>query len=239
MIKIAVCDDEAIAIQDLNTQIKCFMEKAGEKFSVSSFFSGESLLKQIFDDNIHFDVIFLDIQMKDINGIQTAKAIRKKFGDCKIVFVTALKEYVFDAFDVEATNYLIKPIENSKFFEVMEKILASTQSNEESFLTISKNNEIKKVSFHDIIYCEVCNHRVFIYEKNLFHEYPSKIETLEKLLSVDFFRCHRSYLVNLRHVNSYADGFICLPTGEKVPVAARRQKDFMKALLYFQRKEGF
>lgn len=237
MIKIAVCDDEVSAVQDLSNKIKLFMDSKGLEYTLSKFFSGESLFLDISINNVYFDAAFLDIRMNQMNGMDTAKEIRKASDKTSIIFVTALKEYVFDAFEVNAANYLVKPIEAQKLYRTLEKLVTSVSSIDNHFLTIHRSGEIRKVHFKDIMYCEVINHRVFLYEQNSTHEYESKIDDLEKELTDDFFRCHRSYIVNLKYVDSYSDGFAYLPSGEKIPIAIRRQQAFMKALLHNQRKE--
>ncbi len=234
MIKIAVCDDEISAIQNISNKIEFYLNKKGMDFSISKFLNGESLLS---NNNEYFDAVFLDIKMNKINGMDTAKAIRKDNDKTAIIFVTVLKEYVFDAFQVNAANYLIKPVQNEKLYAVLDKLVETTYSSANNYIVIHKSGEIKKVPYSDIIYCEVVNHHVFIYEKSNINEYGSKIDNLENEFNEDFFRCHRSYIVNLRYVNRYSDGFIYLPGGEKVPVATRRHQDFMKALLHYHRKE--
>lgn len=237
MIKIAVCDDEVSAVQELSDKIKLFMDSKGLEYTLSKFFSGESLLSDISIKNMYFDAVFLDIRMNQMNGMDTAKEIRKVNNKTNIIFVTALKDYVFDAFEVDAANYLVKPIEAQKLHWTLEKLVTSVSLTADCFLTIHKSGEIKKIPFTDIMYCEVVNHHVYIYEQNSTHEYGSKIDDLEKKLTGDFFRCHRSYLVNLKYIDSYSDGFAYLPSGEKIPIATRRQQAFMKSLLHYQRKE--
>lgn len=237
MIKIAICDDEVSAIQSLSNQIRCFMESKGCEFSLVKFMNGESLLFNILEQKVHFDAIFLDIRMSKMNGMDTAKEIRRAKNSTSIIFVTALKEYVFDAFDVNADNYLLKPIESLRLHRTLNKLIDDAFSSDTNFLTISKSGEVKKIPLADIMYCEVMNHRVFVYERNNTHEYNSKIQNLEQELTEDFFRCHRSYIVNLKYVESYSGDLAYLPSGEKIPVATRRQKAFMKALLHYQRKE--
>lgn len=237
MIKIAICDDEVSAVEDLCDKIKLFMNFKSLEYSLSKFFSGESLLSDIAIQNVYYDAVFLDIRMDKMNGMDTALEIRKANNKTNIIFVTALREYVFDAFEVNAANYLVKPIEPQKLYRTLEKVVTSASLTVSHFLTVHKNGEITKISFIDILYCEVVNHRVFLYGQNSTHEYESKIDNLEKELTDDFFRCHRSYIVNLKYVDSYSNGFAYLPSGEKIPIATRRQQAFMKALLHNQRNE--
>lgn len=235
--RIAVCDDEPLAIDDIVNKIQAYVNMKHAKCNVSKFSDGESLLEEICKKGDRFDAIYLDIKMKLINGIDTAKAIRKVDSKAIIVFVTALKEYVFDAFDVNATNFLLKPVDEEKLFTTLDKI--STQANAliGQSLVISSNGKVEKIPFSSIVYCEVLNHRLFIYEKDCMYEYAGKIENLEEKLPSDFFRCHRSYIVNYKFIENYKDGFVYLSSDEKIPVATRRRQAFMQGLLHYQRNE--
>lgn len=237
MIKIAVCDDEIWAVQKLSGKIKNYMMGKSLACTISSFSSGEALLKQITVQGVVFDAIFLDVKMNQINGIDTAKTIRKTDDKTMLIFVTALKEYVFDAFDVNAVNFLLKPIEDQKLFATLDKVSSAVCLPQYKALVISRNGGIVKVPLAEIVYCEVLNHRVFIYREKCTDQYDSKIEDLEKELDEDFFRCHRSYIVNLKQVGSYSDGIANVVSGEKIPIATRRRQSFMQALLRVQRKE--
>lgn len=238
MIKIAICDDEISAIQNLESRINSFFNSIDIKYSVSKFLDGETLLNSLIDRKEHFDIVFLDIRMNKMNGMDVAKTIRNSDQEnVFIIFVTALKEYVFDAFDVRAINYLVKPVETQKLHTSLKRILADIIPSESKFLILHKGGEVKKIPFCKIMYCEVVNHRVFIYEKENTHEYGGKIDDLEKELNDDFFRCHRSFIVNLKYVDRYKAGVAYMPSAEKIPIAARRQGEFMKALLSYQRKE--
>lgn len=238
MIRIAICDDEPSAIQSLEGQIASFFYPGNMKYSVSGFLDGEALLNSLIDRKEHFDIIFLDIQMNKINGMDAAKAIRNSAQEnVFIIFVTALREYVFDAFDVSAANYLVKPVETQKLHAVLQKTVAGIIPSEKQYLILHKGSEVKKIPFCSIMYCEVVNHRVFIYEQKNTHEYAGKIDDLEQRLNDGFFRCHRSFIVNLKYVDSYKDGVAYLPSEERIPIATRRQKPFMTALLNYQRKE--
>lgn len=237
MLKIAVCDDDVLTVHNICKAIEDFFTNKKTSISFSRFFSGESLLHGMINKSIYYDAIFLDIGMDGKNGIETARLLRENGVSSFIVFITALKDYVFDAFEVEAMNYLLKPIDNCKLRKTLEKITIANQESEDNFLIISKNNDFSKIALSTIIYCEVINHRVFIYEKNKQYEYPTKIDVLEQKLSQDFFRSHRSFIVNLNHVAGYSKGYAVMSSGERIPVATRRHSEFMKALLVMGRNE--
>ena len=110
MIRIAIVDDEKV----IKEQIKKMIEKKQTNCVIDTYSSGEEVLRS----DKYYDITFLDIQMEGMNGIDTARALRQKAEDMVLIFITGVKEYVFDAFDVAAFHYLIKPIEENKFWEV-------------------------------------------------------------------------------------------------------------------------
>lgn len=233
MIKIALCDDEITALGSLKEKVTRYILHKNLEYSISLYLSGDSLLAS----TDYFDIIFLDIRMNGINGMEAAKKLRQSDKESHLVFVTSLKEYVFDAFEVGAVNYLLKPIDEHKLMGTMDKIIGGIVKSADEFLLLQTGHEIKKLKLTEILYAEVLNHDVFIYTKDGTQKYNKKIEKLEAELSEDFFRCHRSYIVNFKYVKSYAQGLVVLTTGERVPVAKRRQQEFSTALLLYQRKE--
>ena len=235
--KVAICEDELETIKDISEKILYYVKDKNLDLKVFSYDSGEGLLKDIIKKEVAFDIIFLDIKMKDLNGIETARVIRETNIHVIIVFISALQEYVFHAFDVEAMDFIVKPIKSSKLHRVLDKAVKKVNQQKNEVLVVHKNNNIKKLPFKDLLYCEVSNHTVFVYEDKVINEYIGKIDALSKELNGDFFRCHRSYIVNLAKVESYKNGFAYLPSGEKIPVATRRQSEFMKAMLNHKRNE--
>lgn len=233
MIKIALCDDELTALDNLKLKVTDYIQNKNLECNITLFLSGDSLLAS----SDFFDIIFLDIKMNGISGMEVAKRLRQAEKESHLVFVTSLKEYVFDAFDVDAVNYLLKPIEEHKLMATMDKIISNIAKSSNVFLILQSGHEIKKLKLAEIFYAEVFNHKVFIHTKDGIQNYNKKIDHLNSELSEDFFRCHRSYILNFKHVKSYGQGFATLTNGQKIPVAKRRQQEFSKALLLFQRKE--
>ena len=237
LIKIAICDDEPLVTKDLSNLIINYASEHNLQIEFHTYSNGEQFLADIKKQDKQFDIVFLDIKMKKIDGIETAKIIRKTNEIMIIIFVSSLEEYVFDAFDVEAKGFIVKPIEKLKIYEILNKSLLKLEQNNKYSLALYFNGELQKIPFHQIYYCEVANPSVFVYERAKINRYQGKIDDLEKELNKDFFRCHRSYIVNLNFVDGYKDNMIYMPSGEKIPVSSRRQKEFIKTLLYFQRKE--
>lgn len=179
MIKIAVCDDEMKAVREIKNRAKSFFDGAGTETDISEFYDGASLLESTAAAD--YDVIFLDIKMSAPDGMETARELRKRSFKGYIIFVTVLEDYVFDAFEVSAYDYLVKPLENGKFLRTMTRLQKRLES---SFITIQRDGENYFFALDDILYCEVLNRKIYIHfpDGDTF-DYYGKIDSLEKQLS--------------------------------------------------------
>lgn len=232
---IAIVDDEKNELQLLLNSVKLYTEKQSFPCQIVTFASGLELLRA----NRPFDLLFLDIQMPELSGMEVAKKLRLDGIRSYIVFVTVLQEYVYDAFEVEASDYLLKPIDDGRFCRMMDRIFTGLQERKKSSLIISsRGNTCKSISLHDILYCEAVNHKISIYTKTGTHDCYFKIEELEHQLDGRFFKCHRSYLVNLDYVWGYQDGLALLENGRKIPVSRLRGQEFSLKMLQHMKKKG-
>lgn len=155
-----------------------------------------------------------------------------------MIFITAFAEYVFDSFEVQAFDYLLKPLEPEVFLRTMNRLLDVLCCRQEKHLLIQRGNEIDVVLFEEIMYCEVIDWKVYLHlEDSRVLDYYDRLENLEKSLDRRFFRCHRSYLVNLQHLRNYKKGVAYLRDGESVPVSRLRENEFPGVVLQYM-KEG-
>lgn len=235
MLNVAICDDEIPALQEYGDLVAEFMAQKGMEFRVHKYPSGERLL----DSRQDFDILLLDIRMAGMNGMETARRFRERQQNCRLVFITALREYVFEAFQVEASDYLVKPVRREALFAVLERIAQKLQTGTDRCLLLRKGPEIYRIPYAEIRYAEARNHTVVLYTAHGEEAWGEKIERLETELNRDgdFFRCHRSYVVHLRYVRSCEETVVRLTNGEMLPLAKRRRQEFIQALLRFQRKE--
>ncbi len=178
--------------------------------------------------------------MPNINGMELAKQIRKQGRQSLIIFITSASEYVFDAFDVEAFQYLLKPIQTDKLKNVLEKATKKMQIDANiDFLMISANRQIQKVFLKDILYIESIGRIAKIHCNNGTLETYEQIGILEdKLSDKFFFRCHKCFLVNLNFVDAFNKTEVRLENGEKIMLAKRRYEDFQKAILSYMKIKG-
>lgn len=234
MIQFAVCDDDPSMLEELNRKITSFMELKNDSFHITSFLTGDDLL----NSKIFFDVIFLDIQMPGILGINAAKILYDKNAANYIIFITALEEYVYDAFSVEAVDYLIKPIDSIRFTNALERVYKHLNSKKQNCLYIETSSWCKIIKLNDILYCEIIGRKIYIHTKQEIINYYYKLKQLEQQLDYHFFKCHRSYLVNLQYVCSYENDTALLKDGTKIPVSRLRSLEFKKAILKYIKKEA-
>lgn len=228
MIKFAICDDEPQMAREIADQLAGYMKETDCDYSVDCFSSGHALLKS----SDEFDVIFLDIQMERPDGMETAALLRQRESRSLLIFVTVLKDRVFDVFPLEAFDYLLKPLDRDRFRRTMDRALRWLERDAAKNLVIQRGSDCQVVPLSDILYCEVLGRKIFIHKKDgIVLDYYDRLEDLEQRVDSRFFKCHRSYLVNLDHVGGCQDGQVLLSQGERIPVSRLRERELTQALL--------
>ena len=159
------------------------------------------------------DILFLDIQMPDKSGMETAMELRKKNKRTILIFVTALEEYVFQAFDVGAYHYLVKPFSEEKFAEVLQKAVKELEEREKAesaetekktpSLMITSGGKHIAVHWEDIVYAEIFDRKILLHTMDEDIEYYGKMKELETKAGDSFYRSHRAYLVNFDYIRKY------------------------------------
>ena len=232
MIHIAICDDEKYMSDHIKTLVSDFFRKKNREIRLRTFSSGEELLS----GGRQIDICFLDIQMKGMDGMETARRLRADKFQGFLIFITVLKEMVFSSFEVQAYDYLLKPVEEKQFEKTMERLYASMRSVGEDSMLIQKGYEGRIVQKDEIIFCEIIDRKIYL---NLASgevlDYYEQIENLETKLGSHFFRCHRSYLINLRHLKGYKRGVAYMDNGREVPVSRLRSKEFSGVILQYMK----
>ena len=234
-INIAICDDERGICENIQSLVKSQCEDC----HIDLYHSGEALLNA----NVMYDMYFLDIQMGGINGMKTAERLREgNPADKKesvIIFITAHKDYLLDAFDVKAFHYLIKPLDENKFISVFSRALGEHQQQEkyaERHIHIKGGGNYHKIPIKDIFYVESQGKKVIIHTKDGIVECYEKMKEMEKRLGSVFFRSHRCYLINLIHVTRYNAATVRLANGDDAMLAQKKFQEFVKAYLLFERE---
>lgn len=236
VICVAICDDEAFMLELLEEKVKKMLPSA----VIEQFSSGRELLK----GNTKADILFLDIQMPEMDGMETARLFRRQQRDALIIFVTSAPEYVFQAFDVGAFHYLVKPLSDDKFDEVFGNALLEIERKNKSrdeddgdYMMIQAGGVHTKILFKDIIYAEVFNRKVIIHTINGDTEYYGKLSDLEKKVGEDFFRPHRSYLIHFKYVLRYDAVSAVMENGTAL-IAKQNYPKFVKQYLKYNQRKG-
>lgn len=238
VVNFAICDDEPSMVQALAGALADYLnERSLTDCSVSRFSSGRALLAS----GGGFDVIFLDIQMAEPDGMETARLLRRRGEDGLLIFVTVLKELVFDAFQVDAFDYLLKPLDRNRFRQTMDRALRALERRRpEGGMVIRRSGGCEVVPLPDLIYCEVQGRKVYLHRRDgTVLDCYGKLEDLERRVDSRFFKCHRSYLVNLDYVRGYQDGQVTLSQGERIPVSRLRERELAQALLRHMKEGAF
>ena len=232
MIRIAICDDEKHMSDHIRSMISDFFRKKNQEISLHMFSSGEELLSY----NGQIDILFLDIQMKGMDGMETARKLRADKFRGFLVFITVLKEMVFQSFEVQTYDYLVKPVDKKQFEKTMERLYASTQNASEDSLLVQKGYEGRIIPKDEIVFCEIIDRKIYL---NLASgevvDYYERIENLETKLDNRFYRCHRSYLINLKHLKGYKNGTAYMDNGKEIPVSRLRSKEFSSVVLQYMK----
>ena len=234
-VKIAVCDDE----KNIRSYLVSLIRKQNIECSIMEYASADEYLA----DGREHDLIFLDIEMEGSDGMGLARHIRG-MDACRqpiIVFVTGYEKYVYDAFDVGAFQYLVKPVDEQKFADVFSRAVGQILSEAEQRkkkLVIQYAGEGKAIPLNDIYYMESQNHNIVLFLKSGKLEYYGKIGDLEEELAGQFYRIHRGYLINLFHVEGYDRTEVRMANGDKLLLSRYKYDGFVQAYMDYISEES-
>lgn len=215
---IAICDDDKELLEYLKVLTKKWSAKSDMECKTDCFVSSEDFLF-VNENGFPYDVVILDIQMGGINGMELAKEIRNKDENISIVFLTGIKDYVFEGYEVGAIRYMMKPIKEDEFFNVLD-IAASEVDRDKKYCIFSYGSEKIKIPCDDIMYVESDEHYVIINTSDKKYKIKYSINKLLKELNPDEFApAHRSYIVNVGCIEKITKTECILENGVNIPVS--------------------
>lgn len=236
IINIAICDDEKLQVELLEKYVKSWASRKNIIVHIESFYNAESFeFKWSMDKK--YDILLLDIEMPGINGVELAKRIRREDDILDIIFITAISDYIAEGYDVSALNYLIKPIKESKLYECLNKAIEKIPK-EEKTIIINMEGENYRIIQVDILYIESVGHFLEIHtvaKKYITRKNIGDIE--EELDNTILKKCHRSYIVGLKHIRKIGKADILLDNNQIIPVSRRLYSNINMAFIKYFRGE--
>ncbi len=236
MLQIAVCDDNIDELSNMVQLINLYRTSKNMDCEYGVFANGFDLVSALGKGK-QFDIYCLDIIMPGFTGIDVAKEIRMVDKTAPIVFFTSSSEFAFDSYSVKAINYVLKPVSKEKFFATLSEALEQIKIEEDDAIIVKSNEGIQRILIANLVFAEVIGRNV------LYHLRSGKvIECTESFASVCgtllrfgcFVKTHRSYIVNMRYIDTIGDHGVTLQTLSSVPISQGKAREIKRLYLSFQ-----
>ena len=236
MLSIAICDDEKTICSYIEKRTMDCLAKADEEADVQVFYDGAELFEKCRENPSVFDIIFLDIKMKTINGVECAKLLRETGVQSLIVFVTSSAEYVFSGYEVKAFRYILKTDLVNAFDRIFGECLNELRKSTEDFFTVKTASEVRNIPLNDILYFESNRRVLVIHTRKGEITFYGKLDDIQKELDQkDFIRTHQSFLINALKIKSVKKDSVELLNGVVLPVSKSRATSVKEAYLWSKR----
>lgn len=235
----AICDDDEADRALVGDFLIQKMKKRGEDLEISYFDCGEDLVEQYEEGDCRYDLIFLDICMKFMNGVETARQIRKYDRKTALIFVTASRDYAMDGYAVWVSGYLLKPVAQDKLEDVFLRFMEERYPRIRQSLLVMSKNAGKRIAYDDILYIESRRMELrIVCRGGKEHIIRKKLdEVQEELPSARFLRCNRSFIVNMDYITG-ADGDFIMENGDCIPIKVREKKQIRKRYFDYVMENG-
>ena len=225
MLRIAIVEDNPADAGKLEEYIDQFCTDNRINYQTEIFQSGDDFLKNYTKI---WNLILLDIEMPGIDGMETAKKIRELDEETFLVFVTNMAQYAIHGYEVDAFDFVVKPVQYAPFCMKMQKLLNMMRMRQKKYITVNQTNGVTRVFLQEIIYVEVCNHKLFFHTERGEVEGRGSLGQLEKdMEGATFARCNSGYIVNLRNIKSIEKDTVIMSNGDRLPVSRARKKEFL------------
>jgi len=215
--RIAIVDDSKADAEFVQGILNSWADQRQANIQAEVFPSAESFLFRYAEDK-DWDILLLDIEMGAMDGVSLAKKIRQDNEAVQIVFITGFADYISEGYEVSALHYLMKPVKQDKLFAVLDRAVAAMQKSERVIL-LPVGGEMLRLPVGQVQYVEAFSHTVAIVTGTDTIQVKMPISEVEKLLSEGFIRCHRSYLVGLKHIARLSKTEVILDNGKALPLS--------------------
>ncbi len=233
--QIAICDDFPNVVKQIKNYLLEYEKQSGIAFEINTFSDAESLWEYLKSNSL--DLIILDIELVNMNGVELGQLIRKQLADhrVKILYISAKDTYDRQLFDVQPINFLPKPVEKEKLFKTLDLVAELMDEGGKVFTFESKQGSCR-IRLRDILYFESFNHAYTVTTLSGTYEFRSTISDILKQLSgAKFIQIHRSYIINYENTSFIKYDEITMTDGKVIPISRDRRKDVRKAIADWER----
>lgn len=232
-LRIGICDDEKIQTEYVASAVMAWAEARGNWAELQTFSSAEAFLFEYAEDR-DYDVLFLDIEMRGMNGVELAKKIRGGNEDVQIVFVTGYPDFIAEGYEVSALHYLMKPVRREKLFEVLDRAASAYQKGTR-YLLLPDGKDLFRIAADRIRYGESDGHYILLHTENETYRLRMTIPELEKHLGDGFCRISRSFVVGLHCVCHVTKTAVLLENGTELLLGKGMYDSVSRALVEYLR----
>jgi DNA-binding LytR/AlgR family response regulator len=227
MIRIAIVEDEPSYQEQLVEFLRKFEQDRGENIEIKIFSDGDEIVENY---KAQFDIILMDVQMQFMDGMSAAEEIRKVDSEVVIIFITNMAQYAIKGYEVDALDYVLKPISYFPFSQRLNRAIDRMKKRESHYITILLKGGVKRLKISDIYYVESQGHKLIFCTKEGEYIASGTMKELEKeLSSFHFFRGNKGYLINLEHVEGMNDS-CAVVRGENLIISRTKRRAFMESL---------
>lgn len=229
--RIAIVDDVHVDAEYVGRILDAWSQERQAGVQILRFVSAENFLFHYAEDK-EWDILLLDIEMGAMDGVSLAKKIRQENESVQIVFITGFADYISEGYEVSALHYLMKPVKQDKLFAVLDRAVAAMEKTERVIL-LPVGGEMLRLPVGQVHYVEAFSHAVVITTETDTIQVKLPISEIERMLGVGFVRCHRSYLVGLKHIARLSKTEVILDSGKSLPLSRSAAASVHKAFISY------
>ncbi len=232
--RIAICEDEKVIAENLADTVEDFFKSIDIECDINSFFDAETFL----NCEELYDLLFLDCQLPDMNGIDLAKKMREKEDKTEIIFLTAYPDYVYESFEVSPFRYILKTENYEDIIKALKSFVATHIK--KRYIGVPTSGRDNLISLDDIVYIESCGkYSIVRLSDNRYYKSTKSISDYEEEINKEynsFCRTHRSFIVNMKYIKRVEKNLIIFENGENAVISRRKMSDFNKKNINYLKK---